>query len=142
MDNSESWATSPATRTSMLGNRGRDTKPEVALRSALHAAGLRFRKDYPMKLDGVRFRPDVVFTRAKVAVFVDGCFWHSCPQHGTSPTRNAEYWLPKLQRNVMRDREQDRALRVHGWLSVRIWEHESLGAAVDQVSAAIRAQQP
>lgn len=124
----------------MLGNRGRDTKPEVALRSALHAAGLRFRKDYPMKLDGVRFRPDIVFTRVKVAVFVDGCFWHSCPQHGTTPTRNAEYWLPKLRRNVERDREQDQALRAYGWLSVRIWEHESLGTAVDHVRAAIRGQ--
>ncbi len=137
MDNSESWATSPATRTSMLGNRGRDTKPEVALRSALHAAGLRFRKDYPMKLDGVRFRPDIVFTRAKVAVFVDGCFWHSCPQHGTTPTRNADYWLPKLGRNVERDREQDHVLRAHGWLSVRIWEHVPVAEATATVVASL-----
>lgn len=99
----------------MLGNKHRDTKPEVALRSALHAAGLRFRKDYRLDLDGVRFRPDIVFTRAKVAVFVDGCFWHSCPTHGTTPTRNADYWLPKLERNVHRDREQDAALAANGW---------------------------
>ncbi len=123
----------------MLGNRRRDTKPEVALRSALHAAGLRFRKDYRLDFGGVRFRPDVVFTRAKVAVFVDGCFWHSCPTHGTQPTRNADYWLPKLERNVERDREQDAALASHGWRVVRVWEHESVGEAVERVLAAVAA---
>lgn len=122
----------------MLGNKRRDTKPEVALRSALHAAGLRFRKDYRLDLDGVRFRPDIVFTRAKVAVFVDGCFWHSCPTHGTRPTRNVDYWLPKLERNVHRDREQDAALAAHGWQSVRIWEHEDLSHAVERVLTAVR----
>jgi DNA mismatch endonuclease (patch repair protein) len=134
---SESWATSAATRTSMLGNRRRDTKPEVALRSALHAAGLRFRKDFRLDLDGARFRPDIVFTRAKVAVFVDGCFWHSCPIHGTRPARNADYWLPKLKRNVERDREQDAALAAHGWQPVRVWEHESLEGAVQRVVDAV-----
>ena len=121
----------------MLGNKRSDTKPEVALRSALHAAGLRFRKDYRLDLDGVRFRPDIVFTRAKVAVFVDGCFWHSCPTRGTRPTRNADYWLPKLERNVERDREQDAALATHGWLSLRIWEHEALTDAVAHVVDAL-----
>lgn len=120
----------------MQGNKRRDTKPEVALRSALHAAGLRFRKDYRLDLDGVRFRPDVVFTRNKVAVFVDGCFWHSCPSHGTRPARNANYWLPKLERNVERDRKQDAALAASGWQSVRIWEHESIAEAVQRVIAA------
>lgn len=123
----------------MLGNRRRDTKPEVALRSALHAAGLRFRKDYRLDLDGVRFRPDVVFTRAKVAVFVDGCFWHSCPTHGTRPTRNADYWLPKLERNVERDREQDAVLAASGWTVVRIWEHEPADSAAERVADAWRA---
>lgn len=141
MGDSESWATSAATRASMVGNRRSNTKPEVALRSALHAAGLRFRKDYPMKLDGLRFRPDVVFTRSKVAVFVDGCFWHSCPQHGTRPARNSDYWLPKLRRNIERDREQVAVLRAHGWLPLRIWEHEDLATATGQVRAAIRQQQ-
>ena len=122
----------------MLGNKRRDTKPEVALRSALHAAGLRFRKDYRLDLDGVRFRPDVVFTRAKVAVFVDGCFWHSCPTHGTRPTRNADYWLPKLERNVERDREQNAALAAHGWRSLRIWEHEPVAIAAQRVIEAVR----
>lgn len=122
---SESWASSPATRRTMLGNRRRDTKPEVALRSALHAAGLRFRKDYRLDVGGLRLRPDIVFTRAKVAVFVDGCFWHSCPAHGNQPSRNADYWIPKLARNVERDREQDATLAAHGWTSIRIWEHEN-----------------
>jgi DNA mismatch endonuclease (patch repair protein) len=117
----------------MLGNRRRDTKPEVALRSALHAAGLRFRKDYRLDLGDVRVRPDIVFTRAKVAVFVDGCFWHCCPKHGTQPSRNSDYWAPKLARNVQRDREQDGALVAHGWRVIRIWEHEHLDDAVQRV---------
>ena len=133
-----SWASTPGSRKSMLGNVRKDTKPEVALRSALHAQGLRFRKDYRVDLDGTRFRPDIVFTRAKVAVFVDGCFWHRCPIHGTSPRRNADYWTPKLDRNVERDRTQDAALAAHGWVGVRIWEHEdpreAAGAIADLVA--------
>jgi DNA mismatch endonuclease (patch repair protein) len=117
----------------MLGNRRVDTKPEIALRSALHRAGFRFRKDYRLDLDGIRVRPDIVFTRAKVAVFVDGCFWHCCPKHGTQPNRNADYWKPKLARNVERDREQDAALAEHGWRVVRIWEHELLDDAVGRL---------
>jgi DNA mismatch endonuclease (patch repair protein) len=142
----ESWASSVGTRASMLGNRGRDTKPEVVLRSALHAAGFRFRKDFRLEIGGVRLRPDVVFTRARVAVFVDGCFWHSCPVHGTQPTRNADYWRPKLARNVERDREQDVALAESAWSVVRIWEHEEVDKAVERVAAAvaegIRARKP
>jgi DNA mismatch endonuclease (patch repair protein) len=117
----------------MLGNRRRDTKPEVALRSALHRAGLRFRKDLRVDLGTSKPRPDVVFTRVKVAVFVDGCFWHSCPKHGTKPTRNADYWLPKLARNVERDRKQDADLVEHGWRVVRIWTHEPLEDSVKRV---------
>lgn len=126
-------ATTVAVRATMRGNRRTGTKPEVALRSALHAAGLRFRKDYRLDLDGRRVRPDIAFTRAKVAVFVDGCFWHSCPVHGTQPKRNSDYWAPKLARNVERDRENDAALSTHGWIVVRVWEHESLGKAVSRV---------
>lgn len=132
----ESWASSGATRSSMLGNRRVDTKPEVVLRRALHAAGLRFRKDFRLDLAGVGFRPDIVFTRARVAVFVDGCFWHCCPDHGTQPARNLDYWAPKLARNVQRDREQDAALLAHGWRVVRIWEHEPLAEAVRRVREA------
>lgn len=121
----------------MQGNRRTGTKPEVSLRSALHAAGMRFRKDHRIDLGRVKPRPDVVFTRAKVAVFVDGCYWHSCPEHGTSPRTNSDYWAPKLARNVERDREHDKALQEAGWTVVRIWEHVPVGAAVDAVERAI-----
>lgn len=138
----ESWATSAATRTSMRGNRRTDTKPEKALRSALHGAGYRFRKDYRLDLGNVKPRPDIVFTRARVAVFVDGCYWHSCPEHGTSPSRNADYWAPKLARNVERDREHDLALQEAGWTVVRVWEHEPIPEAVRTVEAALREWRP
>lgn len=134
---SESWATSDAIRKTMLGNRRTDTKPEKALRSALHASGLRFRKDLRLDLGEVRPRPDVAFTRQKVAVFVDGCFWHACPEHGTTPSRNADYWTPKLARNVERDRLQDEALRSHGWKVIRVWEHEPIPGAVRNISQAV-----
>lgn len=121
----------------MQGNRGTGTKPEAALRSALHRTGLRFRKGYRLDLGSVKPRPDVVFTRAKVAVFVDGCYWHSCPEHGTQPRSNADYWTPKLARNVERDREQDSALTAAGWTVVRIWEHVALEEAVEVVARAV-----
>ncbi|MEV8212521.1 very short patch repair endonuclease [Leifsonia sp. NPDC077715] len=117
-----SWASSPAIRSSMRSNRGRDTAPELAIRRALHKSGLRYRVDYsPL---GNRRRADIVFTRRRVAIFVDGCFWHGCPQHATLPATNASYWVPKLQRNKDRDRETDLELRANGWTVVRIWEHE------------------
>jgi DNA mismatch endonuclease (patch repair protein) len=120
----------------MRANRRADTKPEVVLRSALHAAGHRFRKDLRLDLDGVRVRPDIVFPRRKVAVFVDGCFWHVCPVHGREPTTNEWYWTPKLRRNVERDRAADAALRGAGWTVVRIWEHEPVADAVVAVTTA------
>jgi DNA mismatch endonuclease (patch repair protein) len=120
----------------MRANRRADTKPEVALRSALHARGHRFRKDYRLDLDGVRVRPDVVFTRRKVAVFVDGCFWHVCPMHGREPTTNEWYWTPKLRKNVQRDVAANDALSRAGWTVVRIWEHEEVGDAVGRIEHA------
>lgn len=123
----------------MQANRRSDTKPEVALRRSLHKLGYRYRKDLLLRLDGgVRVRPDIVFTRRKVAVFVDGCFWHVCPQHGRQPTTNTWYWSPKLVRNVERDRAADTALRQAGWRVVRIWEHEMLDTAVDTVRQAVQ----
>ncbi|KQY42016.1 hypothetical protein ASD18_19770 [Cellulomonas sp. Root137] len=121
----------------MAAVRRTDTGPERALRSALHARGRRFRKDLRMALPGGRVRPDIVFTRARVAVFVDGCFWHVCPEHGREPTRNEWYWSPKLRRNVERDRAADATLRSAGWRVVRIWEHESLERAVAEVESAL-----
>lgn len=117
----------------MQANRRANTKPEVRLRSALHALGYRFRKDFVVRVDNTRVRPDIVFTRRKVAVFVDGCFWHVCPEHGRQPTTNEWYWAPKLRRNMERDRRADELLSGAGWIVIRVWEHESLESAVDLV---------
>lgn len=120
----------------MRGNRKRDTRPEVAIRSALHRRGLRFRKDVLLRVGDLRVRADVVFPRRRLALFVDGCFWHRCPEHGTSPRANAAYWGPKLDRNVERDRMQTAALRADGWTVVRAWEHEDpdeVALAVEQL---------
>ncbi|WP_407655876.1 very short patch repair endonuclease [Capillimicrobium parvum] len=114
-----------ATSIRMRANRRRDTGPEVAVRSLLHRAGLRFFVDRPLRLaDGLSVRPDISFPRSRTAVFIDGCFWHVCPEHGTRPRRNQEYWAPKLQRNVERDRRVDRALANAGWIVARYWEHQ------------------
>lgn len=122
----------------MQANRRTDTKPEVALRTALHRLGYRYRKDLLLRLPGsVRVRPDIVFTARKVAVFVDGCFWHVCPAHGREPTTNEWYWTPKLRRNMERDRQADEALTGAGWHVVRIWEHEALDDALAMVRAAL-----
>lgn len=136
---------SPGRSRNMQANRRTDTKPEAALRSALHKLGFRYRKDLLLRLDGgVRVRPDIVFTARKVAVFVDGCFWHVCPEHGRQPTTNEWYWTPKLRRNMERDRTVSDALRKAGWHVVRVWEHEPLEVAVDTVTAALQgsASQP
>ena len=114
-----------------------DTAPERRLRSLLHARGMRFRKDLLLRLGESRIRPDVVFTRARVAVFVDGCFWHRCPEHGTSPKTNTGYWKPKLDRNVQRDRRNDEQLQAAGWTVIRVWEHEDPQSAADRIEAAV-----
>ena len=130
------YPTHPAVTAVMKGNRKTDTRPELALRSALHGSGLRFRKDHTVKVDeGRTIRVDVVFPRAKLAVFVDGCFWHRCPQHGTEPKSNTGYWGPKLDRNVERDRETDERLRRAGWEVLRIWEHETVEVGSRRVRA-------
>lgn len=120
---------------SRLGRR--DTLPELALRSELHRRGFRFRVDRA-PLRGLRSRADVVFGPARVAVYVDGCFWHSCPEHATKPKANAEWWEQKLKRNRERDAETNRVLRENGWEVVRIWEHEDPIAAADRVEAVVR----
>ena len=121
----------------MRANRKRDTGPELRLRSELHARGLRFRANHMVEVSGLRVRPDVVFTRHKVAVFVDGCFWHSCRWHGTKPRANTGYWLPKLARVADRDRLVKRQLARAGWTVIRIWEHVESGRAADLVSQAL-----
>jgi DNA mismatch endonuclease (patch repair protein) len=123
----------------MQANRRADTKPETKLRSALHRLGYRFRKDLLLRLaEGVRVRPDIVFTARKVAVFVDGCFWHVCPEHGRQPRTNEWYWTPKLRRNMERDRIVNAALDQAGWCVVRLWEHEPLEVAVASVLNAVQ----
>jgi DNA mismatch endonuclease, patch repair protein len=122
-------------RMSALGRR--DTKPEVLLRAVLHRRGLRFRVDHPLPFDRRR-RADVIFTKQRVAVFVDGCFWHSCPLHATFPKANEVFWREKLRRNVERDRDTDRRLGELGWDVIRIWEHEDVLEAADRVESAVR----
>jgi DNA mismatch endonuclease (patch repair protein) len=127
----------------MRANRRTDTKPELALRHALHRLGYRYRKDYRLDLDsGRRVRPDIAFTARKVAVFVDGCFWHACPEHGSKPRANEWYWGPKLVKNVERDRINDAALILAGWSVIRLWEHVPLEEAVRTVVAALTAPNP
>jgi DNA mismatch endonuclease (patch repair protein) len=134
-------ASSAAVRRTMVGNRRRDSAAERRLRSALHAAGLRYRVDLPIRVPGARpIRPDIVFTRAKVAVFVDGCFWHACPEHGRPPQTNSTYWNAKIALNQSRDREQTAALEAAGWIVVRVWEHEAPDAAVRVVQRILAAQ--
>ena len=127
----------PGRSANMKANRRTDTKPELALRSALHVRGYRYRKDFRLDLPLRRVRPDIVFTARKVAVFVDGCFWHACPEHGSRPAVNQGYWNPKLLRNVERDRAADAALELAGWQVVRLWEHVPLDDAVTAVVTAL-----
>lgn len=124
----------------MEANRRADTAPELALRSALHARGLRFRKDFLVRTrSGVRVKVDIVFPRARVAVFVDGCFWHGCPEHGLTPRANPDYWVPKLARNRERDARVTAALAFERWTVLRIWEHEDVGEAAERVRRAVDA---
>ncbi|MFI6870853.1 very short patch repair endonuclease [Nocardia sp. NPDC050406] len=128
--------TDAATRARMARQRRVGTKPEVALRRELHRRGARFFVDRA-PLAGLRRRADIVFPRRKVAVYVDGCFWHSCPEHATSPKNNARWWAEKLAANVVRDRDTDARLAAAGWTVVRVWEHDSADAAADLVMGAL-----
>jgi DNA mismatch endonuclease (patch repair protein) len=120
----------------MRNTPSRDTPPELAIRRLLHARGLRYRVDVrPLK--GLNRRADVVFAPAKVAIFVDGCFWHACPEHGSAPKANAEWWAEKLRTNVERDRDTDARLTAAGWTVLRIWEHEPPEAAAEFVARVV-----
>lgn len=115
----------------------KDTKPELALRGELWRRGLRYRVDVA-PLPKMRRRADIVFTKAKVAVYVDGCFWHSCPEHATVPKSNRDWWIEKLAVNVRRDRDTDQRLRSAGWEVVRVWEHEDPSGAADVIEQLVR----
>jgi DNA mismatch endonuclease, patch repair protein len=121
----------------MRSTKRTDTSPELALRSALHRAGARFRKDYPVRTEERLVRPDIVFPARRLAVFVDGCFWHRCPEHGTDPRANADFWRAKLDRNVHRDEQTNAALQAAGWRVVRCWEHEPPEEAAERVLRAL-----
>jgi DNA mismatch endonuclease, patch repair protein len=122
----------------MRAIRRRDTQPELALRRLLHASGLRYRVDRRLDLGAVKPRPDVSLGRARVAVFVDGCFWHGCPEHSKPPSTNGGYWTPKLDANMRRDRAQNLALENAGWLVIRVWEHEDPVDAAARILRAVR----
>jgi DNA mismatch endonuclease (patch repair protein) len=132
-------APSPATRWRMQCTPRRDTRGELALRSALHRRGLRYRVDRRL-WPSVRHKVDIVFRSARVLVYFDGCFWHRCPQHFVPPQHNAGWWQTKIARNVTRDRAFQGRAEADGWLVLRVWEHEDLADAANKVEAAIRAR--
>lgn len=130
-------ASSEAVSARMARTGRRDTRPEIALRSHLHALGLRYRVDKAV-LPDKRRRVDVVFGPARVAVFVDGCFWHGCPEHGTLPRSNATYWREKIEANRARDADTNARLEREGWAVVRLWEHEDMAERAQAVAALVR----
>jgi DNA mismatch endonuclease (patch repair protein) len=127
---------SPEVSERMSKVRNKDTAAEMAIRSELHRRGYRYRVNLSVPEAG-RSRPDIAFTKRRIAVFVDGCFWHKCPEHATSPRSNEQWWATKLDVNVRRDRSIDRALREAGWTVLRVWEHERPSVAVDKIIAAV-----
>lgn len=127
---------SPGVSARMSRQASKDTNAELAVRRLLHAAGLRYRVEYPVP-GMARRRIDVAFTRTKVAVLIDGCFWHGCPQHATQPKANAEWWRQKLDRNMARDLETTEHLTAQGWTVLRFWEHEGPEDVAAQVKAAV-----
>ena len=125
----------------MVANRRRDTAIEVAVRRRLHRVGLRYRVDYAPNPAQRRRRADIVFPKLRIAIYIDGCFWHGCPEHYTPPKSNAEYWHPKIARNRARDAETSDSLRSLGWLVLRYWEHENADSIAEQVANEVRRQQ-
>lgn len=119
----------------------RDTAPEVAVRRLLHASGLRYRVNVPVP--GMPRRTiDIVFGKAKIAIFLDGCFWHGCPQHATQPKANAEWWRAKLDKNMARDLETTEHLTTAGWTVLRFWEHESAANVAQRISESVASKRP
>lgn len=127
----------PGRSRNMQANRRSNTKPEMLIRQLLHARGRRFRVDMRLDVGNLRVRPDIVFTKRKIAVFVDGCFWHVCPEHGRYPATNEWYWTPKLRRNMHRDNEVNASLADFGWTVIRAWEHEDPGDVAARICAEI-----
>jgi DNA mismatch endonuclease (patch repair protein) len=133
-----SWASSEATRKKMLGNKSRDTSPELRVRSLVHRRGFRYRVAQ-RPIPTLRRTADLVFRRARIAVFIDGCFWHGCPEHYRPPNTNPDYWRDKIEGNRLRDQETDELLAQAGWEVLRFWEHEDEDEVADAVCAAVDA---
>lgn len=125
----------------MRSNRGRDTKPELAVRRLLYAVGLRYRVNARPETD-LRRTVDILFRPARVAVLIDGCYWHGCPQHYTAPKTHSGFWSDKVATNRARDLETSRILTERGWLVLRFWEHEEPADVAARVEAAVRARRP
>ena len=132
-----SWASSPAARKVMQANRSRDTSIEWAVRRIAHSRGMRYRVIARPESD-IRRTADLVFFGARVAVFIDGCFWHGCEAHYTRPKSNAGYWSEKVERNRQRDLETSALLSQRGWTVLRFWEHEDPSAVADGIEAIVR----
>ena len=122
-----------------MSNRRRDTKPELALRRAVHALGLRYRVDVRPD-NAIRRHADMVFSRAKVAVFLDGCYWHGCPEHYRQPAQNSDYWSDKVTRNRDRDAQTNLLLTEAGWTVIRVWEHEDLTHAAQRIESIVKSK--
>ncbi|MGW0966709.1 very short patch repair endonuclease [Streptomyces sp. NPDC002516] len=136
-----SWASSAARRRNMQAIRSRDTAPERLIRRLVHAQGLRYRVA-ARPLSDLRRTADMVFRPAKVAVFIDGCYWHGCPEHYVSPKTNPGYWSDKVARNMARDRDTNERLRAAGWLVLRFWEHESAEECSEAIRQAVVSRRP
>ncbi|MET8436641.1 very short patch repair endonuclease [Streptomyces sp900116325] len=136
-----SWASSAARRRNMQAIRSRDTKPERLIRRIVHANGLRYRVA-AQPLPDLRRTADMVFRPAKVAVFIDGCYWHGCPEHYVPPKTNPGYWSDKVARNMARDRETDQRLTEAGWLVLRFWEHQDSDACALTIVNTVRERRP
>lgn len=130
--------TSAAATAVMRGNRKKDTSPELAIRRLLFAEGLRYRIHFAIRAGGLLVKPDIVFPNRRIAIFVDGCFWHSCPEHGTNPKVNTGYWGPKLEKNRQRDQLVSQMLAADGWHVIRIWEHVAPVAACEEIKSVVK----
>ena len=121
----------------MRSNRGTGTRPEIAVRGILHARGFRYKVN-ARPVEHIRRTADILFTKQKLAIFIDGCFWHRCPDHGSQPKTNADYWAAKLERNVQRDKDTSARLTDAGWSVLRFWEHEDPVTVSQKISSAWR----
>lgn len=130
---------SPDVSRRMARVRQKGTRAEIDLRSALHAKGLRYRLHVPL-LTKPRRVADIVFSGAKVAVFVDGCFWHGCPEHASWPKNNADFWRKKIETNRSRDADTDQRLHALGWTTIRVWEHEDASQAASRIAELVDAR--